>query len=796
MNLRSPAILLLAAAALSAFAQADGPQSSGAQRQRVSEVVVRTSGATHGAEARDYVLSHVAAAEGSYVTQRNLAEDQRALLDSGLFSDVRIFMERSGDGARVIYDVTLAPRLRAPLAILGNKAFSTGKVRESLDLDNGERVDRAVLDAACDRLRDAYRKSYYNNAQVVAQTSEPDEDGFVDVTIKIDEGAREKLSTFVFEGNKALSSGELRAALGRPAWYNPFSIFYSQWRRDAFDHALVRDRIVAAYREKGYLDVEVGEPTLSRKSPTARPKMHIAIKEGRRYVVKAASISGVSLFPEEELRETVSDVARPGSPASDKAVHNIEKAVRDYYGYRGYVETEALARVLPDKASASGDGDIETTVRVEVKEGFLAHIRSITVRGNTYTKDKVVRRELVISPGMIMNEVLAETSRRRVENLGYFEQVRLSEFPAREDPTLRDVVYDVTEKSTGNLMVGIGTSDFDDLIGYIDISQNNFDILNWPTFRGAGQKIRLTASAGSSSNSGEISWTDPWFLDRQQSFTVTIYRREYSFSEYDETRIGGDVALGVPLKYGRFIAKLGAEVVSNDDFIQGLYHLEDDPEGEFRFSDIDHRYLRVPLRLSWLYDTRNHPFVPTRGSRNNVFFEIQNSGFGSDYDIYRTGIDLRQYLPALFGHYISLRLRAESVDCYGDTDAVPANDRYYLGGSRSIRGYRHREVGPKALPDETTGGRAHPVGGNTLAMASAEYNIPLVKVLRFAAFYDIGNVWAEAFDADFGEYASTWGLGIRFDIPGFPIRLDYAFPIHDDDEYTRSEHFVFSIGFD
>ena len=793
---RFSAIPLLAAAALSALAQAGNPQPPAAQRQRVSEVAVRTSGAVHGAEARDYVLSHVSASEGAFVTQRDLAEDQRALVDSGLFSDVRIFMERADGGARIVYDVKMAPRLRAPLSILGNKAFSTGKVRDSLDLDNGERVDRASLDAACDRLRDAYRKSYYNNAKVTATTSDPDEDGFVGVTIEIDEGVRDKLSTFVFEGNKSIPSGELRAALGRPAWYNPFAIFYSQWRRDAFDHALVRDRIVAAYRERGFLDVKVGEPTLSRKSPTSRPVMHVAITEGRRYVVKSASISGVSLFPEEELRQTVSDVAKPGSPASDKAVRDIEKAVRDYYGYRGYVETEATAKMLPVGNAPAGEEDVATTVRVEVKEGFLAHIRSITVRGNTYTKDKVVRRELVIAPGMIMNEVLAETSRLRVENLGFFEQVRLSEFPAKEDPTLRDVVYDVAEKSTGNLMVGVGTSDFDDLIGYIDITQNNFDILNWPTFRGAGQKIRLTASAGSSSNSGEISWTDPWFLDRQQSFTATIYRREYGFSEYDETRIGGDVALGVPLKYGRFITKLGAEVVSNDDFIQGLYHLETDPEGEFHFDEIDHRYLRVPLRLAWLYDTRNHPFTPTRGSRNNVFFEIQNADFGSDYDLYRTGVELRQYLPALWRHYISIRLRAESVDCYGDTDEVPANDRYYLGGARSIRGYRHREVGPKAIPDETTGGRAHPVGGNTLAMASAEYNIPIVKVLRLAAFYDIGNVWAESFDADFGEYASSWGFGIRFDIPGFPIRLDYAFPVHHDDEYTRHEHFVFSIGFD
>ena len=770
---------------------------SPAYKQRVREVVVNASGGPRDADIREFVLSHVGVEAGAFVSQKDLASDQRRLLDSKTFSDVRIFLEEAADGVRVIYDVQLAPRVRTPILINGNKAFSKGKVRDVLDLVEGARIDRARLDAACDKLRESYRKSYYNDARVTATLSETDDEGFASVTVDIDEGEREKLLNFEFEGNEAISSGELRSLLGRPSPWNPFYVFYSRWRLDAFDRELVRDRVAAAYRDRGFLDVKVDRPTLSRAKPGARPVMNIVIKEGRRYTVAAAAIKGVSLFPEPEIRRAVSNAVKVGSPASDKAMLDAEKAVRDYYGARGYVETEVTAKAVPLPEKGNGTGDVVSAVRIEVKEGFLAHVRSVQIRGNTYTKDKVVRRELLIAPGMLMNEVLAETSRRRAENLGYFEQVRMHEVPSADDPALRDVVFDVSEKSTGTLMAGIGTSNIDNILGYIDISQNNFDILNWPTFRGAGQKIRLTVSAGSSSNSGEISWTDPWFLDRQQSFNVTIYRREYSFSEYDETRIGGDVSLGVPLKYGRFTVRLGAELVDNDDFIRGLYHPEDDPEADFRFDeDIDERYVRVPLRLSWLYDTRNHPFVPSRGSRNNVFVEGMNSSLGSDYDLYKAGFDLRQYVPALFGHYISLRLRAESVDCYGDTDAVPINDRYFLGGARSVRGYRYRDIGPKAIPDETTGGRAHPIGGQTLATFSAEYNIPLVKVLRLAAFYDVGNVWADPFDADFSELASSWGFGIRFDIPGFPIRLDYAIPISRDDDYSRTERFVFSIGFE
>ena len=789
------------ALALAALVAAGDPASTEpAAVRRIGEVVVR-GGAADEARARSYVLPRIRARQGAVLSQRDLADDERDLLDSDLFSKVEISVRPGADPSdvTVIYAVEVAPRLRLPIAVSGNRRFSKAKVRSKLGLEEGSRIDQARIDRACDRLRAEYRKSYYNDVKIETAVSAPDDEGLVSLSVAIDEGEREKLLGFAFEGNEAISSSELASALGEPSRYNPFRLFYSQWRIDAFDREGVRDKVAAAYREKGYLDVAVAEPLLEREAPGARPVMRLAIEEGRRYSIEAAEVAGVSLFPERELRRAASVAVKRGAPASGKAIQAAEKNVRDYYGSRGYVETEVVAKVVPDFDAAGDDpaAPIPATLKIDVREGFLAHIRSVRVRGNTYTKDKVIRRELLVAPGMLMNEVLAETSRKRAENLGFFEQVRMREVPAPGDPTLRDVIYEVEEKSTGTLMAGIGTSNIDNFLGYIDITQSNFDIANWPTFRGAGQKMRFSLSAGSSSNSGEISWTDPWFLDRQQSLNVTLYRREYSFNEYDETRLGGDVSLGLPLKYGRLTARVGAEVVSSDDFIRGLYHPEDDPGADFRFSDMDDRYVRVPLRLSWSYDTRNHPFVPTRGSRNNVFFEITNSSLGSEYDTYKLGADLRQYAPLpWWDHYLSFRLRGETIDAYGDTDEVPVNDRLFLGGARSLRGFKYRDVGPKVIPDETTGGRARPVGGLTLAALTAEYNVPLAKVIRLAAFYDVGNVWQDSFDADFGELASSWGVGIRFDIPGFPIRLDYATPIKHDDDHSRSERFIFSIGFE
>ncbi len=782
----SLSLLLCAAIALAA------PDS-----QIVSDIVIKTDKTRNGTEAYDYIAACSSARKGAPFSPKTLAKDLETLIESGIFSDVKIYLEERDDGVCVIYDTIVAPRVKLPLTIEGNDYFSAGKIRETLDINDGMRITQAILDKACDNLRAEYRKAYYNNTAIAAELSETDEEGFVTIALKINEGQREKIAGFEFIGNSKLQSSELRAALGAPSPYNPFKIFYSQWRINALDKALIRDRIIEHYRNNGYLDVQVELPTLHKEADEDNPTMKIKISEGSQYTFSSVSISNTKIFSHSEISSLISKTLKPGTIVSDATINAVTKTIRDYYGARGYVDTEVTARIRNSESNVASDTKT-ATLRVEIKEGIPGYVRSITIRGNTHTKDKVIRRELLVAPGLLLNEVLAETSRRRVENLGYFENVRYSEIPAPGDPSQRDLIYDVTEKSTGTLMCGIGTSNIDSILGYIDISQNNFDLFNWSTFRGGGQKIRLTASAGSSSNSGEISWTDPWFLDKQQSFTVSLYRRENSYSEYDDTRIGGDLSLAVPLKYGRLSLKLGAEIVENDDFLEGLYHPEDNPTYDYYYEkEIDDKYLRIPLRLTWLYDTRNHPFVPTRGSRNNVFAEIQSTSLGSDYDIYKIGADLRQYLPSpIDGHYISLRLRAETVDGYGDTDEIPINDRLFLGGARSLRGYRHREVGPKVHPDAETGGRSHPVGGQTLAMFSAEYNIPLAKVLRLAAFYDIGNVWHDSFDPDFGELASTWGFGIRFDIPGFPIRLDYAIPLEHDDDYTRTERFIFSIGFE
>ena len=443
--------------------------------------------------------------------------------------------------------------------------------------------------------------------------------------------------------------------------------------------------------------------------------------------------------------------------------------------------------------SASAPHALDLLFRVE--EGPLVRVRSVNIRGNTITKDKVIRRETVVDPGQPYDAVAAERSRRRLMNLGYFEDVRVYDSPAGEG--WADLFYDVDEKRTGSIVFGAGFSSVDHLIGIFQVSQSNFDLLNWPSFRGGGQKARLDLTVSSDSTDLDISLVEPWFLDRRLSLDTDLFIHNREFNEFEERRVGGSVGLSKMVPWvGRVGLAYGLEYVTLDDVTHERFVLADDPEREFSFLDEDDKYLLGSLRLSWTYDTRDNPIVPRRGTRATAHAKLYSAAFGSEYDFWELNAKAYTYLPLPFGFTLALSGRAATVDGIGGDD-VPIGSRYFLGGGRYIRGFRHRAVGPKALSLDYEGDYS-PVGGRSMLWGTAELSVPtpFSEKIRLAAFYDVGNVWSDAWDWDLGDLAVTCGGGLRFDFVGFPIRLDYAHIVDAPDDYARKRHFVFWIGFD
>jgi outer membrane protein insertion porin family len=351
-----------------------------------------------------------------------------------------------------------------------------------------------------------------------------------------------------------------------------------------------------------------------------------------------------------------------------------------------------------------------------------------------------------------------------------------------EEPEIYDVEFEVTEQNTGQFQVGAGFSSIDALIGYVQLQKENFDLYNWPPV-GGGQSVSFRGTLGTKRQDIELDWADPWFLNRRLYFGAGLFRRESRFfsDEYDQRNTGGRLRLGFRVApFTRLNLTYGLEEIR-------VYNVDEDASDLIKAEE--GRRIKSSLTPSLRFDTRDNPFVPTRGMRANLAFPFAGGPLQGETDIYGAELDVVHYWPIWFEHVFMLRGAIGGVDHYGDSDFVPIFDRLFLGGARTLRGFDFRDVGPK---DET----GEPIGGGSTWYATAEYTIPLADQFRLAGFYDIGMVHPEPFAYDFGDYNSDVGVGLRIDIPGFPLRLDYAWPLEADDFNDRSSgRFQFSLGY-
>jgi len=528
----------------------------------------------------------------------------------------------------------------------------------------------------------------------------------------------------------------------------------------------------------------VGSPQIKEYAP-GRYSVIVPIDEGVQYRIGQIALAGITLFPEGELRKAVT--VKPGDMAAASALTRSCEAVRDFYESRGYMHT--VVQPSLDLHATAGAVD----VRLMVGEGQLTYVHNIDIRGNSVTRDKVIRRELLVYPGETFNGVNIRKSESRLRNLGYFSNVTSYDERTAVSNT-SDLVFEVEEQKTGQFLVGAGFSSIDSLIGFAEVSQGNFDIRGRP-FLGGGEKIKLRTEFGSRRQDYTLSFVEPWFLDRKLAFGVDLYSSSVDQHDYTVDRLGGAVSLGVALGGpSRLDFKYRLEQVEVKDLNDTNAYVYVDGDTTNAFSFQEPRHVASSLKVTYSRDTRDNVFVPTRGARVFTSGTLMGGPLGFDTDLYDFEAGATAYVPLWFHHVFSLRGRVEVVDSYGNTDDVPVSERLFAGGARTVRGFRYRWVGPKVVQVNDPSD-VQPAGGQSLALANAEYTIPLVKNIRLAGFYDIGNVWYDAYTFELESLAVGAGLGIRFDIPGFPMRFDYAWPVEKDDPRTETERLSFSIGY-
>lgn len=754
---------------------------------------IRIVNAGPGKIDESFVMTHVRTRAGDAPELSLVDKDVKKLLGTGRFSDVRVEAETTAGGVRLNYILRNKYILAAPVVVSGADRYSADRIRDILGLEPSDLVDDQVMGVRVQKLLAAYRDDHYADSSATWKIAEADREvGTAMVSVEVNEGRKATVADIAFTGNESIPSKQLRETMKHADWWNPFSWFGSH-KYEADELELARIQMREIYGQRGYLDVQVGAPVVTRDAD-GDMLVSFNIVEGPRYSFGKITIEGNTLFPDSpksEIRNLIKPL-KTGEQASAMLIDSCSQAIRDYYGSRGYVSTVVRAARKTDPEKKIVD------IVFNVTEGKLMKIRNIYIKGNSRTRDKVIRRELKVVPGQIYDEVAVRRSERVVQNLGFFTSVRSYPEETRYDDQ-SDLVMEVEEGPSGNLMMGMGFSSVENLTGYIEISQNNFDLFGWPYVTGGGQKLKLRAEMSSVRKDYEIDFIEPWFLDRRLSLGLSVFSTEADYSDYDVRRIGGAISLGVPLqgRSNRMDVKYRLEKVRLSNISDtNEYVYVDPPQDVYFYSDEARDTRQGTLSVTLSHDERNNPLIPTSGYHASLQGSIAADVLGSEVDIYSVAFRTSAFLPLWKNHYLGFHMRAQVVDSYSDSDSVPLSDRLFLGGGNTIRGLEYRDVGPKVVPvDAAEGSDVHrTVGGSSLLLGALEYNIPIVDKIRFAAFVDAGNVWRDAFDFRMDELAVTTGCGIRFDVPGFPIKIDRAWVLRKDSNLTDSEVTVFWIG--
>ena len=748
-----------------------------------------------------------------------VTRDVTTLKDSGEFEEITADAQRTAAGVEVTFLIKRKMRFAGPVTVEGNEELGESKIAKEADLRDGYLYGEADLAAAAARVRLAYLKKDYPDAKVIYKTK-PIGGNDVNVTFVVSEGERRKVADFVFEGaehavdvsawksmlpNYELEEGlfdvaELHAAIDDLPWWNPLG-WFTDGPVTKEQLAECCEKVAAVYRNHGYLDAKVTGPK-KEMLDNGKANVVFTVKEGLQYKIGEQSVKGLTRYPEDKVRE-LSDLPAAGTVAAEStlndAAHRIEVTVGS--GDVGLADTRVAIKRLPTSDPATYN------IVYQVSEGVPVVINEVKITGNDYTKDNVIRREISLGPGNRMLADRAEKSKRRLENLDYFSRVRYSLVPTDKGKDAngneyRDLVYEVEEKNTGSFMVGIGASTVDSVYISAEVNQNNFDLFA-PTklFRGGGQKGRIYVAWGPRYQSAEIGFVEPYFLARQLELSVDLYRRLRWYDEYDLIRTGAMASLTYPVKFwptweafGRLGIGLSGEYIEFDDVEKGEWEYKG---REVSFRDEEHKYgdaFEPVIHVFWVKDSRNNFRIPTTGHRTKLFVDVAPA---CDNQYWRLGINHRSYFNVWkrFDHVLMVGLRAETIDGFGGDD-VPIYNRMFLGGPRSIRGIRYRYASPMAKRTDSDHSDYAPWGGQTLFCMNFEYTIPIVKMLRFAVFTDLGSVGEDVFDLDFSDtFAWTGGVGLRLDLPMFPIRLDFAAPFKEPD-HSEKEAFSFLVGYD
>ncbi|HET9346825.1 MAG TPA: outer membrane protein assembly factor BamA, partial [Candidatus Limnocylindrales bacterium] len=711
------------------------------------------------------VRSYLAIEVGDPFDPARLDQSLKNLFATGLFDDVAL----SREGDALVVRVVENPIINR-IVFEGNRRVDDETLSAELQLRPRVVYTRSRVQNAVARILEIYRRNGRYAATVQPQVIELEQNR-VDLVFEINEGPVTRVQRIIFLGNRAFSDATLRGQIQttESRWYRLFTSddTYDPDRL-AFDQELLR----RFYLSRGYADFNVLSAIAELTPDGERFFITFTVEEGPRYDFGEVRVdSRLRDVAPQALAQQVT--TRRGEVYNANQVEDSIVALTERLGELGYAFVEVEPRLEKNRDARTVD------LTYVINEGPRVYVERIDIVGNVRTLDEVIRREFRLAEGDPFNTALLRRSRQRIQNLGYFETVEMQTLPG-SIPDRTAIEVQVAERSTGELSFGAGYSPSEGLLADVRIRERNL--------LGRGQDLRAGATVSGRTQQIDLSFTEPYFLDRDLAAGFDLFRRTTDFqdeSSFDRTRTGGTLRASYPLteqlRHSLRYTLRYDEIEDVDDDASIFIQQE---EGDALTSLIGH---------TLTYDTRDNQFLPSEGYLLRVSQDL--AGLGGDSQFLRHEVTASYYYPLFPDVVFNLAVDAGNVFGYAGDD-VTLFERFFVGGN-NFRGFRFAGIGPRDVTTDDA------LGGNSFAIGTAEVRFPLglPEELRVfgRAFLDAGTLTGIDVDDpggivdDSGDLRAAGGFGLSWLSPFGPIAIDIAFPFLKDDE-DETENFRLSFG--
>ena len=653
----------------------------------------------------------------------------------------------------------------------------------------------------------------------------------VNVTFRIGDGPKIKIRDIEFVGNVAKSDNTLQGKMKNNKTPGLFGFITrgGTYKAGLFEEDA--DSIQAYYRNEGYVEAQVGQPEIKVLEETADGKTRwvqlvIPVTEGERFRVGSFAIEGNKVVRTEAL-EPIFEVT-VGDWYSEEDVREGLVKAQEVYGAGGYMEftgfpditpTNDGSAAVPEAIAAPPSGEpptVDVTMRLQEGEQYL--VNRLTFVGNTTTRDNVIRREMRLVEGSVFNTEALKYSVRRLNQLGYFEQIneedqtamQVEKVPGLEDAV--DVTVTLREQNRNQLTFGAGVSQYEGVFGQLGFQTANF--------LGRGESLNVSMQAGSRSQNYQLSFTEPFLFDRNITGGFDVYKRSLQFiGFYTQRTTGANVTVGLPVAdFSRMFFNYSNERIQmadlNEAFLDPNCLFSDDGCADISLTDLSTispdvleglrrnpfvfdslligeggRRTVSKLTPSFVHNTVDNPIFPNTGRK--ITMSIDLAVLGGNTQFYKPSIEAVQFFRHTSRTTLGVRGQFLFIAPVRDTKTLPIFEKLVSGGEYSVRGYDIRSIGPA---DPATG---LVLGGNKSLLVNAEYMFSIVSQVRLIAFYDAAQVVSERQSFALRHFRTSTGAEIRFFMPvlNVPFRLIFAMnPQREgvlDNRFKPAKSFVF-----